>query len=86
MRDGGTSMEQSNQAAVDPSEPPKATRKRYVPPIDEAELARRNQAAMRLLDAWERDEEGEEEQRETLAVLKEALGERRIASYRNLFP
>ena len=41
---------------------------------------------MRLLDAWEQDEDGEEEQRETLAVLRAALGEGRIASSRNLFP
>jgi hypothetical protein len=86
MRNGGMSMETSNPSTVDSSGPPKASGRGYVPPIDDAELARRNRAAMRLLDAWEQDEEGEDEQRETLAVLKDALGERRIASSRNLFP
>jgi hypothetical protein len=57
----------------------------YVPPISAEELARRNQAAIALLDAW--DEEGdEEEQRETMRVLRDALGARRVASSRSLFP
>jgi hypothetical protein len=77
-------MEKSEQVTVDHPEPGQSTEPSYVPPIDEAELVRRNQAVMRLLDAWEQDEEGE--QRETLAVLKAALGEHRIASSRNLFP
>jgi hypothetical protein len=57
---------------------------RYVPPITEEELARRNQAAIQLLDSWE-DEGDEEEQRETMKVLRLALGEGRIASDRRLF-
>ncbi len=57
----------------------------YVPPISDEELARRNRAAIELLDSWE-TEVDEEEQRETMAILREALGEQRIASYRNLFP
>jgi excisionase family DNA binding protein len=57
----------------------------YVPPISAEELARRNRAALELLDSWE-TEGDEEEQRETLAVLRESLGARRVASYRNLFP
>ena len=79
-------MDPSNQTTVVSSERREEPRRPYLPPIDEVELARRNQAAVRLLDAWEQDEEGEEEQRETLAVLKAALGEGRIASSRNLFP
>jgi len=79
-------MERSKELALDASKPGETSRPGYVPPMSEAELARRNQAAMRLLDAWENDEESEEEQRETLAVLKAALGEGRIASSRNLFP
>jgi hypothetical protein len=57
----------------------------YVPPVSAEELARRNRAVVELLDSWESDGD-EQEQRETLAVLREALGERRVASSRNLFP
>ena len=57
----------------------------YVTPIDDATLALKNQAAMRLLDAWEKDED-ELDQRETMAVLRKTLGADRIASSRNLFP
>jgi hypothetical protein len=57
----------------------------YVPPITEEELARRNQAAIQLLDSWE-SEGDEDEQRETMKVLRQALGQGRIASDRRLFP
>jgi hypothetical protein len=57
----------------------------YVPPISAAELARRNRAAIELLDSWEADGD-EQEQRETMAVLREALGEGRTLSARKLFP
>jgi hypothetical protein len=57
----------------------------YVPPISAEDLARRNQAARQLLEIW--DAEGDpKEQRETMLVLRQALGEHRIASSRNLFP
>lgn len=46
----------------------------YVPPISDEELARRNRAAIELLDSWE-TEGDEEEQRETMAILREAIGE-----------
>jgi hypothetical protein len=47
--------------------------------IGPEELARRNAAAVALLDSWEA--EGDEEaQRETMAALREALGERRTLS------
>jgi hypothetical protein len=63
----------------------KRPRTAYVPPIDEDELLRRNLAAVALLDSWE--VEGDElEQRETLEVLREALGERRSGSSRPAFP
>jgi hypothetical protein len=57
----------------------------YVPPITEEERARRNLAAIQLLDSWE-NEVDEEEQRETMEVLRSALGQGRIASDRSLFP
>ena len=62
-----------------------AARVPYLPPISPEELARRNRALIELLDSWEAEGD-EQEQRETLAVLRESLGARRVASYRNLFP
>jgi hypothetical protein len=55
-----------------------------VPPITPEELASRNAEAVRLLDEWERDGD-EQEQRETMDVLRKALGPERIASYRSVF-
>jgi excisionase family DNA binding protein len=57
----------------------------YVPRISDEEQARRNKAAIALLDSWE-TEGDEQDQRETLAILKEALGKGRTAAARNLFP
>ena len=57
----------------------------YVPRLSADELARNNRELSELLDSWE-SEGDEEEQRETLAALREALGARRVASSRNLFP
>lgn len=57
----------------------------YVPPITPEELRRRGQDVAELLASWATDGD-EEEQRETLAVLRESLGARRVASSRNLFP
>ncbi len=76
-------MDQTTRAAVDPPTHPEPSVPPYVPPIDEAELARKNLAVIRLLDSW--DEEDEEEQ-ETMVAARKALGEDRIASSRNLFP
>jgi hypothetical protein len=56
----------------------------YVPPITPEELARRNQAAIRTLDSFE-TEGDEAEQRETLGVLRKALGEERVAGDRKVF-
>lgn len=57
----------------------------YVPPIAADELARRNRSAIALLDAWEAEGD-EDEQRETMRVLRTALGADRVASSRPLFP
>jgi excisionase family DNA binding protein len=54
----------------------------FVPPITPEELGRRNRAAMALLDEWEADVEGEQDQRETMDILRQALGPGRIASDR----
>jgi excisionase family DNA binding protein len=70
----------SVMATIHPrAEPP------YVPPVGPDERARRHRAAVALLDSWEAEGD-EREQRETMAVLREALGARRVASSRNLFP
>jgi hypothetical protein len=79
-------MSESRQGLAEPSDASETTGKPYVPIIEAAELLRRNWAAVRLLDAWEADEASDQEQRETLAILKAALGEARVASSRNLFP
>ena len=71
-------------ATVEPTAEPD-TRKPYVPRITPEELAERNRRAIELLKSWVKDGD-EQEQRETMAVLREALGENRTASYRNLFP
>jgi hypothetical protein len=70
-------------ATIPRTEPAEASAP-YVPPITPEELRGRNQGVIALLDAWETDGD-EEEQRETLAVLREALGARRVASSRSLF-
>lgn len=64
---------------------PAAAAGSYVPAVSADELARRNRALVELLDSWESDGD-EQEQRETLAVLRETLGTRRVASSRNHFP
>ena len=65
--------------------PPATAKRPYVPPVSAEELARSNRELAELLDSWE-TEGDEQEQRETLAVLRESLGARRVASDRNLFP
>jgi hypothetical protein len=57
----------------------------YVPPLTPEELAERNKNLIELLDSWE-SEGDEQEQRDTLTVLREALGPRRVASLRSQFP
>jgi hypothetical protein len=57
----------------------------YVSPPAADELVRRNRDLIELLDSWESAGD-EQEQRETLTVLREALGARRMASSRARFP
>jgi hypothetical protein len=56
-----------------------------IPPISKEKLELRNRRAMALLDEWERNGD-EQEQRETMQVLRAALGENRTTSNRPLFP
>jgi excisionase family DNA binding protein len=62
-----------------------ATDGHYVPRISAEERARRNKAAIALLDSWE-SEGDEQEQHENLAILRESLGKGRTTSSRKLFP
>jgi excisionase family DNA binding protein len=64
---------------------PEAEPASFVPRITPEELTRRNRAAMALLDAWEADVEDEPDQRETMDVLRQALGSDRVASSRPAF-
>lgn len=64
---------------------PDATSGTYVSPRTADELAQRNKALIELLNSWE-SEGDEQEQRETLNVIREALGTRRVASSRAQFP
>jgi hypothetical protein len=68
-----------------PAGDPAASEGPYVPPVSAEELARSNRALVELLDSWE-TEGDEQEQRETLAVLRDTLGAGRVSSSRNLFP
>ena len=57
----------------------------FVPRLSAEEQATRQRAILELLASWE-TEGDEQEQRETLALLREALGPKRVASSRSLFP
>lgn len=59
--------------------------KLLVPPITPEELARRNQAVIRLLEEWASDVASEQDQIETVEILRKALGPDRIASNREAF-
>ncbi len=52
---------------------PAASSGQYISPLTADELARRNKELIELLDSWESDGD-EQEQRETLTVLSQALG------------
>jgi hypothetical protein len=52
-----------------------------LPQMTDEELRIRNAKAVVLLDSWARDGD-EQEQRETLAVLRKALGPDRVMGYR----
>ena len=57
----------------------------FVPLLSDEELDQSHRELAELLDSWEKDGD-EQEQRETLAILREALGERHMAPSRNAFP
>jgi hypothetical protein len=79
----GESQEAATMATAQRPEPPAP--RPLLEPITREELMRRNRAAVELLDSWA-TEGDEEEQRETMAVLRKALGPGRIGSSRPLFP
>jgi hypothetical protein len=64
---------------------PDPTSGTYVSSRTTDDLAQRNKALIELLNSWE-SEGDEQEQRETLNVIREALGTRRVASSRAQFP
>jgi hypothetical protein len=64
---------------------PDASSQPLIPPMDPEERRRRNAAAIALIEEWANDEETEQDQRETMDVLRKALGPDRIASYRTAF-
>ena len=70
-------MSIANETAAPPRSP-------YVPPIDPEDLRRRNAEMIAILDEWETDGD-EEDQRETMAVLRQALGPDRTISDRSAF-
>jgi hypothetical protein len=51
----------------------------------ENELLRRNEAAIALLDEWDREVD-DQEQRKTMQIIRDALGNNRIGAGRALFP
>jgi hypothetical protein len=77
-----TEGDRTNMATTSTTEAPEARLAPFVPPITPEELARRDAAAIVLLDAWEADAGSEQDQRETMDVLRKALGPRRIGSHR----
>jgi len=54
----------------------------YVPRITPEELRRRNAEMIAVLDDWEQNGD-EQEQRETMDVIRQALGPDRVMGYRN---
>lgn len=71
--------------AVAQPQPAETSSRPYVPPLSAEELAARNRETVALLESWA-SEGDEDEQRETLAVLRQALGPGRSVSSRPLFP
>ena len=67
------------------SNPELAKAKPTIPVLADDEVLRKNRAAMELLDAWEHDVD-EQDQRETMKVIRETLGKDRVGSSRALFP
>jgi len=54
----------------------------FVPALTPEQLARRSAAAVVLLDEWERDAGSDQDQRDTMDVLRQALGSDRVGSDR----
>ena len=54
----------------------------FVPVVASEELALRNAAAIALLDEWEADAGSDQDQRDTMDVLRRTLGPDRVASNR----
>jgi hypothetical protein len=61
---------------------PDAPAEPLIPSIDPKERQRRNAAVLALIEEWANDEESTQDQRETMDVLRKALGPERIASNR----
>ncbi len=57
-----------------------------IPLMDPKERQRRNEAVLALIEQWANDEESDQDQRETMDVIRKALGPDRIASSRPIFP
>jgi hypothetical protein len=53
-----------------------------IPVIEPLERLRRNAAVLDLIEEWSNDGDSEQDQRETMDVLRKALGSERIASNR----
>ena len=54
----------------------------FVPVLTAEQLAGRNAAVIALLDEWEADAESEQDQRDTMDVLRRTLGPERVGSDR----
>ena len=57
-----------------------------IPALDPEERKRRGRAAVALVRGWSEDRDSEQDQVETLDVIRRALGPDRIASDRAAFP
>ena len=52
---------------------PESPSKPLIPPMSPDERRRRNAAALALIEEWANDEESEQDQRETMDVLRKAF-------------
>lgn len=84
--DGPRTQETPTMATVHrPRGEPAAAEGSFVPRVSAEDLARNNRELIELLGSWQ-TEGDEQEQRETLAVLRETLGARLMASPRDPLP
>ena len=72
--------------ATPPPPPMMGEARPFVPPMAASELARRNAAAVAFLDEMEADAGSEQDQREAMDVLRQALGPDRVGSSRPALP